>query len=412
MGNNQSSSENKPKSLAQIVDFVATNYILTANFQDLLNLTDKNYCDELVVLTSKIIANHLDSQTIDYLAQRTQGGEIINQMTKDKVIYFKKNELEKLNINNPTQKKRVCIGIARFYIKIAHLYAAIATTINPEYVYKDELGQKVKVSLLKKQQIPQGANPTIERKNICSERIKALNKFDPSMNDVNPDLYNINPAFCDMNINTDGSIKSLVNEPGIFELQKLYYDKYDFNEGKYIGMTDKMKELYLKDLAVFYKFFTGTDKMPDEIKKFSDIKLRDYLKYPICKDQSKIKSIKGNLKMNLFKKYSDHIKNMIKTSKENQDKLLTIIDKLFSFSINPVTKQRIITINPLLNDKLLDEITNQTRQMIISLYVKCEEDFLKGLEIFEAIVQKQILDTARMQIDNLEENVQENIALK
>ena len=412
MGNNQSSSENKPKSLAQIVDFVATNYILTANFQDLLNLTDKNYCDELVVLTSKVIANHLDSQTIDYLAQRTQGGEIINQMTKDKVIYFKKNELEKLNINNPTQKKRVCIGIARFYIKIAHLYAAIATTINPEYVYKDELGQKVKVSLLKKQQIPQGANPTIERKNICSERIKALNKFDPSMNDVNPDLYNINPAFCDMNINTDGSIKSLVNEPGIFELQKLYYDKYDFNEGKYIGMTDKMKELYLKDLAVFYKFFTGTDKMPDEIKKFSDIKLRDYLKYPICKDQSKIKSIKGNLKMNLFKKYSDHIKNMIKTSKENQDKLLTIIDKLFSFSINPVTKQRIITINPLLNDKLLDEITNQTRQMIISLYVKCEEDFLKGLEIFEAIVQKQILDTARMQIDNLEENVQENIALK
>lgn len=412
MGNNQSSSENKPKSLAQIVDFVATNYILTANFQDLLNLTDKNYCDELVVLTSKIIANHLDSQTIDYLAQRTQGGEIINQMTKDKVIYFKKNELGKLNINNPTQKKRVCIGIARFYIKIAHLYAAIATTINPEYVYKDELGQKVKVSLLKKQQIPQGANPTIERKNICSERIKALNKFDPSMNDVNPDLYNINPAFCDMNINTDGSIKSLVNEPGIFELQKLYYDKYDFNEGKYIGMTDKMKELYLKDLAIFYKFFTGTDKMPEEIKKFSDIKLRDYLKYPICKDQSKIKSIKGNLKMNLFKKYSDHIKNMIKTSKENQDKLLTIIDKLFSFSINPVTKQRIITINPLLNDKLLDEITNQTRQMIISLYVKCEEDFLKGLEIFEAIVQKQILDTAKMQIDNLEENVQENIALK
>ena len=412
MGNNQSSSENKPKSLAQIVDFVATNYILTANFQDLLNLTDKNYCDELVVLTSKIIANHLDSQTIDYLAQRTQGGEIINQMTKDKVIYFKKNELGKLNINNPTQKKRVCIGIARFYIKIAHLYAAIATTINPEYVYKDQLGQKVKVSLFKKQQIPQGTNPSIERKNICSERIKALNKFDPSMNDVNPDLYNINPAFCDMNINTDGSIKSLINEPGIFELQKLYYDKYDFNEGKYIGMTDKMKELYLKDLAIFYKFFTGTDKMPDEIKKFSDIKLRDYLKYPICKDQSKIKSIKGNLKMNLFKKYSDHIKNMIKTSKENQDKLLTIIDKLFSFSINPVTKQRIITINPLLNDKLLDTITTQTREMIISLYVKCEEDFLKGLEIFEAIVQKQILDTAKMQIDNLEENVQENIALK
>jgi hypothetical protein len=412
MGNNTSLIDNKPKSLAQIVDFVATNYILTSNFQDLLKLTDKDYCDELIVLTSKVIANHLDSQTIDYLAQRTQAGEVINQMTKDKVIYFKKKELPDLNISNSIQKKRICLGIARFYIKIAHLYSAILTTINPQYVYKDALGLKVKVNLMKKKQIPTGSNPIIERKNICSERIKALNSFDPSMNDINPDLYNINPSFCNMNLNTDDSIKSLSNEPGIFELQQLYYDKYDFNEGKYVGMSEKMKKSYSSDLAQFHKFFTGSDKIPEEIKKFSDIKLRDYMKFPICKDQYKIKSIKGNLKMTLFKKYSDHIKSMIKTSETNQDKLLTIIDKLFVFSINPSTKKRTITIHPSLNEQTLEKITCNTRELIINLYVKCEEDFLKGLEIFEAIVQKQILDTAKKQIDNLEENVEDNIALK
>ena len=57
MGNNQSSTDtNKPKNLSQIIDFVATNYILTSNFNDLLNLNNKQYCDELIVLTSKIIA--------------------------------------------------------------------------------------------------------------------------------------------------------------------------------------------------------------------------------------------------------------------------------------------------------------------------------------------------------------------
>ena len=37
---------------------------------------------------------------------------------------------------------------------------------------------------------------------------------------------------------------------------------------------------------------------------------------------------------------------------------------------------------------------NETRRIIIDLYISCEEDFVKGLKIFEAIVGKQLLDNS------------------
>ena len=59
MGNTQTSNSSN-KSLKQIVDFVATNYILTQNFQDMKKLSDMKYCNNLVILTSKVIDNKLN----------------------------------------------------------------------------------------------------------------------------------------------------------------------------------------------------------------------------------------------------------------------------------------------------------------------------------------------------------------
>jgi len=41
--------------LSDSLDFIATYYILTMNFQSLRQLNDKKYCTDLVVLTSDII---------------------------------------------------------------------------------------------------------------------------------------------------------------------------------------------------------------------------------------------------------------------------------------------------------------------------------------------------------------------
>ena len=91
-----------------------------------------------------------------------------------------KDQLDSLDVSNDAKKnikkKRVCIGIAKFYVKIAHIFAAIVTTINPVYTYKDENGITVKKTLLEKDTIPKNVNRTLYKLNICDNRIRALKK--------------------------------------------------------------------------------------------------------------------------------------------------------------------------------------------------------------------------------------------
>jgi hypothetical protein len=212
----------------------------------------------------------------------------------------------------------------------------------------------------------------------------------------------------------------LYSEPGIPELEKLYYDKYDYDQGNFTGMTDKMrKDIYEKDVETFYKIFTGKDKIPvgsdgqKTIKTFSQIPLKDFHKSEGCKPDgvyNKSSGYQGSLKDKLFKQYAEHIKVMMDKTTTNQNKLLSIIDKLFAFNVNPQTNKKEIVISPNLTEKKLQEIVETTRQLIIDLYINCENDFLKGLEIFEAIVEKQIIDTSKEQIKQLENVIDNTLA--
>jgi hypothetical protein len=103
-----------------------------------------------------------------------------------------------------------------------------------------------------------------------------------------------------------------------------------------------------------------------------------------------------------FQEYGKHVSEMLKTAKTNQNRLLSVVDKLFIFRVNPKTKEKEISINPELNDEKLDQITEETRNLIISLYIKCEQDFQRGLSLFEGIVQGQMRQTAGSRIEQLE----------
>lgn len=411
-------STEKKKSLSQIVDYIASNYILTQNFQDMKNLSDANYCNNLVILTSKIIADNLNNMDVKFLAQRIKQGVETNEMTRERIIYFNKNKLDNLDVPNKTQKRRLCIGIAKFYVKIAHLFAAIVTTINPTFTYKDTYGGQKEVSLLDKQNLPSDAQTTIKKINLCSRRLNAL---------VNNQDYNVSrdenvsvkPNFCYLNYdNKTGQEKTFYNEPGIPELEKLYYDKYDFDVGGFTGMTDKMrKEVYEKDVETFYKIFTGNKEIPKDglgnpkIRSFKDIPLRDFHKSKGCtKDGVYNRSYTGKLKNKLFSQYAEHIKAMMQTTEINQNKLISVLDKLFVIVLNPNTKKKETVINPSLNEKVLQELIDIARNVIVEMYVKCEDDFIKGLQIFEAIVEKQIMDTSQIQIKNMEQTIQETIS--
>jgi len=429
MGNSQ--NKEGTNSLSKAVHLVATNYILTQNFQDMTKLKDMKYCNNLVILTSKVIENKLSDEDIDFLAQLTKQGEEINKMETENVRVINKNTLPELDVKNQTQKRRMCIGIAKFYVKIAHVFAAIVTTIKPNYTYveasresssggsidrpqsmlaaspgtenkapimpqsTENKAPETTVDLSQKQSIPADAKVKVDIKvnSLCSQRLNAL----INNQDMSGDTIIVKPNYCKMNLDiTTNKPRNLSAEPGIPELMKLYEDKYNFDQGGFVGMTDAMKKTYKKDVDYFYKVFTGKDTVPPEVTSFSDIPLMSYSNSRGC-NSSNPSSFTGTTKERLFKTYAEHVKKMMKTTEDNQNLLLEQIDNLFTFNVNPITKDREITIRPDLTENKLQKIVEDTRKIIVNLYITCEKDFLEGLQIFEAIVQTQISDTKQSQ---------------
>jgi len=404
--NTKTNNEKQFENFYQIIDYIATYYILTMDFKSLSSLSNKEYCDKLVIITSDIIQKYFNDMEITYLAQRIKNGEEVNELSKENVMFVNKEQLESLDIQNDVnksiKKKRVCIGIAKFYVKIAHIFSAIVKTINPVYVYKDENGNVVKNGLLEKDKIPKNVQRKLFKLNICDNRIRSLNSMDA---DEAKKEVNLHPKVCGMNLNKDGSVKNLEDEPGIVELLQLYLDdNYDYSNGTFTGMSDSTKKQFEKDLKTFYSAFTGNKDMPPEIKKFSDIKLRDYNSKNSCQGENP--AFKQNYILSnsdkLFMEYAKNIKTMIQSASNKQSELLSVINDLFIFVNDPYSDKKKIRVNPTLNEDKLQKIVEKTRDIIIELYVKCEMDYVENLKVYEAIVESKILETTKKQIDNLE----------
>jgi hypothetical protein len=218
------------------------------------------------------------------------------------------------------------------------------------------------------------------------------------------DEITMQPKICDMNTNKDGTGKSLIDEPGIQELLQLYLDdKYDYSNGTFTGMSDETKKQFNQDLKTFYTAFTGNDVMPPEITKFSDIKLKDYSKLKGCQGSTPTLKNKYTINKNdkLFVEYAKNTQNMIQTAATNQSKLLDVINELFTYVIDPYTGKQKIRINPKLTEESLQKSVEKTRKLIISLYVECEMGYVRGIKLYEAIVEAKILETTQKQIQSL-----------
>jgi len=382
---NKISENKKPADLKNIIDTIATYYILTMDFKNLSKLSEKEHCDKMLVLTSDIIGKYFTLQQISYLDQRVQNGEPTDVMENDKVIYMSKEQLESLDVD-VNKKERVCLGIAKFYIIIAHVFAAIVMTINPIYTYVDEYGVKHEYNIYEKDNIPKDAITTVQRLNVCKNRIDNLTSGQDPMVDPSGNI-NVYPNVCSINLMSDGNVKSLSDEPGMPELKQLYLDElYDYTTGKFKGMTKATEEQYNSDLKQFYTAFTGKEEMPEDIKDFSDIKLKNYQANEKCLNNKFKSSYTGNIKNDLFANYANNINIMISRANKKQDELLKIINLLFTYVVDENTGNKKVKINPQLNDAKLSIVVKNTRKIIIDLYSKCETDYLEGVKLYEAIV--------------------------
>jgi hypothetical protein len=412
------------KKLDEALDYIASYYILTMDFQSLRKLYEKDYCDELVVLTSELVNRYFSDIEISGLANRVQDGSIAGSESEkpEKLLFFKKTDIDKLD---PERKRELCNEIAKFYVKIAHLFAAILTTINPEYVYTDSSGKKVKRKLSEKSSIPPGVAIETVKSNLCDGRIDAL-KGDGKIPleeaeaeakaeaEAEAEEITVKPKICSMDIYSqklDGPKESLDAEPGIPELMELYYDAdYDYATGEFKGMTPDTRRRFDEDLKRFYSVFTNGDTPPESVKKFSDIKLKDYSKNKVCEGQNpdfdQEFTSSGSLKYSknkLFLDYAANLRQMIASVNEKQKQLLETINKMFVYVKDPndPTKE-VIRVNPELTEMLLQDLIAETRSAIVELYLKCETDFVEGVKLYEAIVESQILETAQSQIQTLQ----------
>ena len=407
MGNTLSSEKKTYKNLENVLDYIASNYILTSDFKSLTKLYEEEYCNNLVVLTQDIISKNFTEMEITYLAQRLRGKDVVNEEKTDEIIFFNKDKLDKMDPSSHLRKKRVCLGIAKFYVKIAHVFSTIVMTINPVYTYTNEAGSTIRTPFSEKDTIPKNAkNRRITREGMCFNRLNQLRHGQDFVNIPEDGNITISPKLC-----VDKT--DLSQEPGIPELQSLYYDKYDYEKGTYNTMRDSTKAVFQNDLNNFYKIFTGNENLPDTpLSKFSDIKLKDYNKSKRCDGHNSLFKTKatGNLKDELFQKYAYNMQDMMRKSRNVQNDLLNIINEIFTYDVEQKTGKRLVRINPELTEKKLDKIVEKTRKIVVNYYITCEQDFEKGVKIYESIVENLMKDTALSQLDSLEETKEQLIS--
>ncbi len=409
--------------LLKKLDIIAANYVTDLHLNDYEKFKDQEQCNELVVLTSDKIANSLKFLDIVYLKQRTERGSNISdsheKKTKaygsTKVLYGKKSKIVDADEKIPWKKRRLCNGIAKFYVRIAQIYAAIVKSINPQLKFKDkdnETSDNVfafdthRVSTEMKQNIFDHVEFS-----LCG-KIKEQLTSNSSLKIDNEKKINIKPEFCKMK-------SHLKDEPGILELEELFKDEYDYDTGVYkISTKKESRERYMKIYRDFYKIFTGNDYKDEESKTlplFSKIILSDF---ELCKDtrfiDERSKLIKPykvsnpiidekidnytqkNLKMYyedeyvLFIKYASLLKNFLIKLNADEMKVLSLLNSLFAFieteNANIDEKNETIIIHPELTDEKLNDVAIKAREYILQLYLNCKDSQTELHSVFKEIL--------------------------
>jgi flagellar hook protein FlgE len=222
----------------------------------------------------------------------------------------------------------------------------------------------------------------------------------------NPTTTTIRPSICSMNRQSDGQLKTLNDEPGFVELMQLYLDdKYDYSTGEFTGMSDNTQAQFNRDLKAVYTEFTGNTTMPDTIKSFSDILLRDYGSLDGCVNGTYSKPYEINTNGTLMVQFANNTRQMIARASENQSKLLSVINILFVHSVKDGKPS--VSVNPQLTDAILQKATEQARSLIIALYMSCEQDYVRGVKMYQAIVEAKLLQTGINQIHALRKDERE-----
>ena len=387
----ESHTESNITTLPYFIDEIAMHYMLTQNSIELIRISDKEYYDNLIILTSNVIEKRLNNLEIGYLKNRITGNT---------------DQIQDILPANSKVKDKVVMDISKFYIKIVMIYSAIASTFDPQYSYSDESG--VKSFYLKDfeeyKNIPKNVKPELIQLtnplSLCRKRLNILkNRYDDTSE---PGSVILNPG--EKLCSTESSVK-LTDEIGIKELDSLYYDLFDYNTKTWSKRSNKMKKKYNKDLILFYRIFTGKKNKPSNVKSFQDIELLDFKTLNSCSENTFLSDIVISKENKLVKQYKEKIDLIQSSTEDNRNQLYSILKELFIIKV--VDNEQSYTINPSLTlDKIL-LLEEKTRNVILDLYISCEKYFIQALIIFENIYESKDYTVSELRKENLMQ-IQEN----
>ena len=427
------------ETLIEYIDNIATNYILKQSMMDMVRFTDKEYYDNMLILTSYIMKSQLGSLDLSLLKERVLNGnkgtqelnantnnkEITNNSelndnkesknnTESNIVYYtSESKLKDITLDNEKQKQKVLLLISKFYIKIMTIFSAITSIIDPQYVYEDDNGNKQYFFLKNFDSYP--ANLDLNSKKLRISQLdnpinfvnKRLNILKNKLNEKNDNEKNIviNPGekICDKNDNNN----NITDEIGIKELDSLYFDVYDYDENKWNKKSENMQKKYDEDVLLFYQIFTGKKEKPYHIKSFSDIESLDFHNLKRCINRDFYQDLLVSRNDVLFQKYMEKIDQIQSITKSHKIKLMYILKQIFIK--NEKDDNVNFSIHPKLNYDNLLEYQNETKKIINQIYINCERLFIEALLLYEKMYENQHGELTENQMKNLNENKREEI---
>lgn len=194
--------DNSSQFLERIDEYIAS-LIISMDLESLYQMSEERFCKEIQELTRNIICDQIQGVNLIILYKRIKSG-FSPQIDDD---------IELLNIE---RKQQMCDEIAKFYVSLANVYAAIINILKP---------------LLKGEQ----------QTDVCQQVLSTI---------------------------TDAEERK-----HMMELEQLYFDKFNSDTNSFDGFSEQGEKMYREDLTSFYGGFSSTKELPANINRFSDISL-------------------------------------------------------------------------------------------------------------------------------------------
>ena len=321
-----------------VVDRAAAHYIITQNETDIEQFTQEDFCKDVELLVTDILSRNVSDLDTQLISQRINKGEKLVDITQ---------AIPCAVGSEADQSDRE--AIARFYVSIAHLYAVLAKASGAPNVPKREVN--------------------VDDIEPGLQRIKDI---------IHVQLRNVQLAKAVYQLEE----KIEHRKSGLPDLEPLYFDVYDPSAQLYTQMSDAAKIQFEDDIRNFYVGFAD-EEIPSDVSTYADITL------------SKCCQSRDRESTELFEKYGHSLADIITSSKKAHSEIYPIMDQIL------IEVDGTVTVQPDLNVEQLDALMQNARETIVGEYMENERKYLKGLEMFEAIVEHQLGRTMQNQLANL-----------